>query len=321
MHGLSSLRLDTEETELKIAAVVVTFNRLNLLKQCVNSIRGQTRRLDAVIVINNSSTDGTLDWLNSQTDLICITQENTGSAGGQYTGIRFAYDRGYDWIWCMDDDTLPNENCLDKLMTIGVDEEPDAGFFCSTVLFTDGSICIGNQPLLRNHSGSRLLDEGKTSSAVDEPRIEVVAATFVSILLNRTIIAEVGFPRGDFFIRYDDVEYTRRISSTGRKCFWVPSSVAVHFIERNMEYSFAKSTREDQGKYYYGLRNAMFTRLYLTRLPFWRIPIRALSILIGTTTDLWKMGRAKALKPFHVLTYCRAYIDAVLRRTGMRKRI
>ena len=99
----------------KIAAVVVTYNRLNVLQECTNSLRNQTHKVDEIIVVNNSTTDGTLDWLNSQKDLTVITQENSGGAGGFHTGIKAAYENGYDWIWCMDDDTEPEMTALEQL--------------------------------------------------------------------------------------------------------------------------------------------------------------------------------------------------------------
>ena len=96
----------------KIAAVVVTYNRLALLQECITSLRNQTRKLDEIIVVNNSSTDGSFEWLNLQNDLAVITQENSGSAGGQHTGIKTAYEHGHDWIWCMDDDCIASKNAL-----------------------------------------------------------------------------------------------------------------------------------------------------------------------------------------------------------------
>src|SRR3990170_1109632 len=100
---------------MKIAAVIVTYNRIQLLKECINALHIQTRKLEEIIVVNNSSTDGTLEWLNSQKDLTTITQENSGSAGGFHTGIKAAYEKGYDWIWCMDDDAEPELNALEEL--------------------------------------------------------------------------------------------------------------------------------------------------------------------------------------------------------------
>ncbi len=104
----------------KIAAVVVTFNRLELLKQCVQSLRNQTLKLDEILIINNSSTDGTLEWLNQQNDLTILTQENSGSAGGQYTGIKTAYEKGYDWILCTDDDTSFDGNYIRILIEYAI---------------------------------------------------------------------------------------------------------------------------------------------------------------------------------------------------------
>ena len=99
-----------------IAAVVVTYNRLALLKDCIEALRHQTRRLDAIIVINNSSTDGTRDWLESQNDLYVVHQENGGGALGFYRGMKEAFAKGYDWVWMMDDDVEPLTSCLQEVV-------------------------------------------------------------------------------------------------------------------------------------------------------------------------------------------------------------
>ena len=53
----------------KVIAVVVTYNRLALLSECVTALRNQSRQLDSILVINNGSTDGTEEWLKSQKDI------------------------------------------------------------------------------------------------------------------------------------------------------------------------------------------------------------------------------------------------------------
>jgi GT2 family glycosyltransferase len=87
-----------EFDNFKIAAVVVTFNRLELLKICITALREQTRKLDEIIVINNSSSDGSLEWFFEQNDLTLITQQNSGGTGSFHTRIKTAYEKGYDWI-------------------------------------------------------------------------------------------------------------------------------------------------------------------------------------------------------------------------------
>ena len=73
---------------MNIATVVVTYNRLTLLKECIDGLRKQTYMIDEIIIVNNCSTDGTLEWLNGQKNLTVITQENLGIADGLYTGMK-----------------------------------------------------------------------------------------------------------------------------------------------------------------------------------------------------------------------------------------
>ena len=82
----------------KVIAVVVTYNRQALLSECIAALRKQSRPLDAILIINNGSTDGTEAWLTQQPDIIFINQNNAGSSGGFSTGIKWAYENKYAWI-------------------------------------------------------------------------------------------------------------------------------------------------------------------------------------------------------------------------------
>ena len=106
---------------MKVIAVVVTYNRSQLLKRNIACLRKNSPH--AIIVVNNGSTDDTGEWLAEQTDLIVITQANVGGSGGFYTGIQQAMERGADWIWCMDDDVFPRPDCLSNLLDHTASEE------------------------------------------------------------------------------------------------------------------------------------------------------------------------------------------------------
>ena len=104
------------EKKSNIAAVVVTYNRLELLRQCVEALRTQTSSCD-ILIVDNASTDGTDQWLASQPDLhYRNTGSNLGGAGGFNFGMRWAVEAGYDYVWVMDDDTLPQPDALEKLL-------------------------------------------------------------------------------------------------------------------------------------------------------------------------------------------------------------
>lgn len=100
---------------MNIIAVVVTYNRMELLKRNIRCLQ-QNKPISSIVIVNNGSTDGTTEWLAAQEGLTVINQTNVGGAGGFYTGIQYAYQAGADWIWCMDDDvfrgpTVWNNSC------------------------------------------------------------------------------------------------------------------------------------------------------------------------------------------------------------------
>src|SRR5437868_301480 len=96
----------------KIAVAVVTYNRLSFLKNCINSLKNQSYLWNKLIVINNSSTDGTSEWLSEQRDIYTINRPNEGSAGGFYTAVKYTCENNFDFVWLMDDDVEVSENAL-----------------------------------------------------------------------------------------------------------------------------------------------------------------------------------------------------------------
>lgn len=240
--------------ESRIAAVVVTYNRLPLLKECVDCLRKQTRNLDEIIVVNNSSSDGTLEWLKKQKDLTVITQENMGSAGGQYTGIKTAFDKGHDRIWCMDDDCLAERDALKELVEFNGSEVVDKiGFLASKVLWLDKTPHLMNLPgyFFR---GNRWTFIGVDNFATGVHKID--ACSFVSCLFSREAIKKVGYPNPDFFIWFDDVDYTVRFRDFDN--YYVAKSVVIHKTNTNTPPRLGSFDPDFDLKKYYGLRNFYF---------------------------------------------------------------
>jgi len=235
---------------MKIAAVVVTYNRLNLLKECIDAIRNQTRKPDDILVINNSSTDGTEEWLKSQPDLTTITQENLGGAGGFYTGIKTTYERGYDWIWCMDDDGKPEQNCLKMLLENITDNNT---VLHPLVLAEDGETfsfgCwIEEKKLIKKYSDflKQFPKETKTINSLGTP--------FNGTLLNKNIISKSGFPNPKYFIWGDESEYIHRIKNHGFKFATVCPAIFYH-PHNPLIYSQLDFEIKDWWKLYYHFRN------------------------------------------------------------------
>lgn len=239
-----------------IGIVIVTFNRLNLLKEVVESLRKQTRKDFDIIVINNGSTDDTPNWLERQDDIITITQENLGGAGGFHTGMKYVAEKRYKYCWVMDDDVVCNPTALEELIN-AYKITPDAGFICSRVLGINGKPMNTPTALGAYKDG----DYTDTFELVNEHQmVRVTTATFVSVLINTNIIKKTGLPYKEFFIWGDDTEYTQRISNK-YSCYVACKSEVLHKRVIQKALSFYEETDDKRlHNYFYMIRNSQYLK-------------------------------------------------------------
>ncbi|WP_416353306.1 glycosyltransferase family 2 protein [Agrilactobacillus fermenti] len=240
-------------SDVKVAAVVVTFNKLDLLKENLAAIRQQTTPVSHIIVIDNHSTDETPDYLKQQTDLINIrTDENLGGAGGFNRGLKaFMSETHDDLAWIMDDDTMPQPDALAKLLNAG-QKVTDYGFLCSNVKWTDNMPSLMNIPNVQKTGWNLIAEKGL---------INVQSCSFVSVLIPRKVIQKIGYPISKFFIWGDDFEYTLRITTTDLKenGYFVGDSIAIHKMKANLPVDIlheANGNRID--RFFYNYRNLYY---------------------------------------------------------------
>ncbi|WP_323090083.1 glycosyltransferase family 2 protein [Allobaculum sp. JKK-2023] len=210
-----------------VNAVVVTYNRKKLLEECINALLNQTYRVNKIIIIDNSSNDGTKELLASkfrkpQIKVISL-KKNTGGAGGFYYGTKVALE-GCDWIWEMDDDTIPSSNALEELLKAKDKIKTEVSFLASTVYGMNKEPMnvpkIDTRPSLNGYSEwYKYLKNGL---------IEIESATLVSLLFNAHAVKKVGAPHPFFFIWGDDTEYTLRMTHYYGKAYFVGKSEVVH---------------------------------------------------------------------------------------------
>ena len=268
----------------KVGIVVVTYNRLALLKEAIDSLRNQIYTNREIVVVNNGSTDGTQEWLNAQKDIIVITQQNLGGAGGFFTGMKYVAEHDYDYCWVMDDDVVCHSDALQELVN-AYTKKTDIGFVCSKVVGING--CPMNTPTVDDRPSSN--GEADYSDLIAESMIKVKEATFVSFLCSVKTIKEVGLPYKEFFIWGDDTEYTNRIS-LNHECYMACRSVVVHKRAIQGPLFFETETNPLRQKmYFYMMRNDAFiefkyNKLYLNRRMRFRYYVRqykyALSLLL-----------------------------------------
>ncbi|MGC8678105.1 MAG: glycosyltransferase family 2 protein [Hydrogenobaculum sp.] len=242
-----------------VCAVVVTYNRKELLIECIESLRRQTRPIQAIYLIDNASSDDTpkmllekgyikelppvdlneiwekeynipnlVDGMSIKLHYVRMT-ENTGGAGGFYEGVKRGYQKGYNWLWLMDDDAEPLHNALEMLTPYFKMEEAVA----LVSLKVDK-----NMNILKHHRGffnfrnvfSSIIKNIQDND-IKKEFIEIDHSSFVGILIRSEAVIKIGYPKKEFFIHYDDLEYCIRLRKIG-KILLIPKSIIIHKEEK-----------------------------------------------------------------------------------------
>ncbi|MBB5317230.1 glycosyltransferase [Tunturibacter empetritectus] len=187
------------------AAVVVTFNRKQLLAECLDALLNQSLPLDAVFIVDNASSDGTELFLQErgylENPLVNYVRlaENLGGAGGFHAGMSAACNAGFDWIWVMDDDTEPY---LDSLELMNVWKSYPRVVAIANIKVDR----LGNETA----DGLRLMSRVATG-----PYTKVRFSSFVGLLIRNDSIKKIGLPIPEFFIHRDDTEFCMRLRTIG----------------------------------------------------------------------------------------------------------
>lgn len=233
----------------KVAAIVVTYNRRDLLSECIGRILGQDGAVCDVLVIDNASTDGTAEmvWEEFPSPRMSYfnTGYNLGGAGGFMCGIEAAVMLGYDYVWIMDDDCLPDADALKELLDADGRLGGKWGFLSSAVYWTDGGLCQANR--VKKDLFRHVNDVGEATRLVP-----IVMGSFVSMLVKASVVQKVGLPIGEYFIWSDDYEFSRRISRR-HPCYYVPASKVTHAMKVNTraDLTTADASRMDRFRHLY----------------------------------------------------------------------
>jgi rhamnopyranosyl-N-acetylglucosaminyl-diphospho-decaprenol beta-1,3/1,4-galactofuranosyltransferase len=206
--------MEEENKKETVSAVVVTYNRKELLKECLDALLNQTYPLDSIILVDNASTDGTEEFLkehgylkNSKIDYVRLS-ENTGGAGGFYEGMKRGYEKGYDWLWLMDDDGYAPKNCLEIILQ----DAKKNNLKAINPLVVDKE---DNTKLSFGLAGNMMKTDETIKKADNNGLIYGKANPFNGTFLHKDIIVKCGFVKKEMFIWGDETEYFLRIKKNG----------------------------------------------------------------------------------------------------------
>ena len=202
----------------KIIAVIVTYNRCELLKRCINNIKKQSFTPQEILVVNNGSEDNTVSML-SGLNIKSINQDNIGSAGGWATGIEYAIKNGFDAIWLMDDDGYPDRFSLENLL-----KASDKNTSCvSSILVKENNIeeFVFPYPVINKENKPALFSlPRKFSNKKDlltnsKQNKYPFAHLFNGALISLKAVKKIGNVNKNYFIYGDELDYYYRLLEAG----------------------------------------------------------------------------------------------------------
>lgn len=255
--------------DYKIACVIVTYNRKELLIRCLNAVAKQTLKPNAIYITDNASTDGTQDLIkklglyntcvgNIEYKYI-LSDTNEGGAGGFYLGMKTAFDdKDYDALWVMDDDGEPENNCLELLANQLYKYNYIAPLVVSDKDHISTCFTYNHEPV----------DEFTKKMNIHNGVIENFSNPFNGVLYSSIYISKVGFPKKDMFIWGDEVNYRQRGYNLGFKDVTVVEARHYHPLGRKKFVYYRNETiaevKSDWQLYCY-LRNYWYNHIYVIK--------------------------------------------------------
>ena len=226
--------------EKNVCSLVVTYNRKEKLRHNIECLMAQSYKPTNILIIDNNSNDGTYEYIedlvkSNDTIISRRMKDNHGGSGGFFNGIKIAIEEcNADYIWGMDDDAFPEIDALENIMHyVKIDDECCYWSNCN-----------------------------KDEKEYDCNGLKNVDSwMFVGFFISKKIIDKVGYPRGDFFIYFDDVEFSTRIIEAGFRIKKVKNSIINHkdspgnLIKKKILFINLETLDLPDWKLYYYVRN------------------------------------------------------------------
>ena len=266
-----------------ITAIILTCNRLEKLKLAIQ--KSLQEDFDNIIIINNNSSDGTQEYLNTLDNrkiIIKNLNRNTGSAGGYNAGFNAALEgTDSDWIVTFDDDAYPQEGAINKFRQLEISDEISA--ISAAVFLPDNSISVMNRvrinpfknigtlfKVLTKKESMYISDKAYSSS--DNSYID--ASTSVGFFIRTKLAKKIDLLRDELFIYTDDLIFTLGLTSQGHRLLFVPSVKFTHDCQTLIN---NKDVYYPLWKVYYTYRNRI--EMYRVSSRWLYLPVTILQIV------------------------------------------
>lgn len=214
---------------MRVLAHIHTMNDEAVIEQALEGLRGQTRPSDAILIVDNASTDKTLDRTFSETVTIVRNSENLGTSGTIRIGLAHALKNGFDWTWIFDADTVPESDSLEKLLAffegLSTTEQERVCFLTGWPLTAAGE---AKQPAMRLEGPG--LEFIPLESFRDFTQCDCML--WSGSLYRMAAVARIGLPSADYVLDIAEIEYGYRARQLGFTSYIVHNNAIRHDVGR-----------------------------------------------------------------------------------------
>jgi GT2 family glycosyltransferase len=210
-----------------VSVVIPNWNGKDVIGDCLKSLQKQSYKLAQVIVVENGSVDGSIEYIEKNfPEVILLKQpKNLGFAGGVNVGIKAAQENKSDYVWLLNNDATADKDCLKNLLRTATKQSAD---IVASVILTRNDTIIDSDgdtygmyglpfPRHRNAPASQV-------PKADEP---IVSASGGASLYKTSLFDEIGYFDEMFFAYYEDVDLSMRAQLRGKK-IWLSHNAIVH---------------------------------------------------------------------------------------------
>jgi GT2 family glycosyltransferase len=214
---------------MRVLAHIHTMNDATVIEQVLDGLRRQTRPADAILIVDNASTDATLDRTFPENTTIIRNSENLGTSGAIRIGFAYALEHEFDWTWVFDADSVPEHNALEKLIAffewLSPVEREGVCFLACRLVNAEGE--IRQEPVI--------FTDSTTKSAPIEPdaaHTECDYFIWTGSLFRMAAVARIGLPSADYVLDVAEVEYGYRAQQAGLRSYMIHDAVTLQDVGR-----------------------------------------------------------------------------------------
>jgi len=253
---------------MRVLAHIHTRNDAAFIENLLEGLRRQTRPVDGIVIVDNASTDNTLDRDFPESVTVIRKLENTGSCGGVHFGLAYGLEQRYDWTWAFDADSVPHPDALANLLAfyegLSAPEQERVYYLASHMVSAPG--VPQDEPMIFTKSGVEFVTPDLATPAV---RIDFFK--WSGSLFRLRAVAEIGLPSRDYVIDFGELEYGYRAARRGLHGYLVTGAIVDQdvgrppgVVSRRIDFGPFKFWRHELSpiRCYYRVRNLLYFWIY-----------------------------------------------------------